>query len=192
MDFKSILERVAPLVKPQKRMEVGEKEVERYARMMAEAGYIPSTESLAAIKCCLEKYGVILSGDVGTGKTFFFQTLYRPIPKKMFTAQEIVAAHTPGDVAEWLSQWDESTFILDDLGAELRLNDYGNKVELLSLVIEHRARLRDVQTHITTNLSAKGIRERYGDRILDRINGMCKAVKFVGRSLRNAKPVRLS
>jgi DNA replication protein DnaC len=192
MDFNAILQRVTPLVKPQPKPEVDTAKVESYAKMMAKAGYIPSTESLAALKLCLEGYGVIITGNVGTGKTMFFQTLYSAIPRKLFTASEISNGNKPSDIDAWLSQWDNSTFILDDIGSEIQTNLFGTKVELVSMVIEHRAKLKGVQTHITTNLTAKGIRERYGDRILDRINGMCKSVKFVGRSLRNAQAVRVS
>lgn len=138
MDFNAILLKVSPLVKPQPKPEVSATKVTGYAKMMAEAGYIPSTESLGAIKLCLEGYGVIISGNVGTGKTMFFQTLYKPIPRKLFSASDIVASNTPSTVGAWLSQWDDSTFILDNIGSEIQANVYGSKVELISMVIEHQ------------------------------------------------------
>ncbi len=193
MDFNAILQAVMPLAKQKRRPEVAPAIVEGHAARMAKEGYLHSVESLKAVKLCLEGYGVLISGNVGTGKTFLFQTLYAPVPRRMWSTQEICERFTPADVGAWMSQFDNLAFILDDLGAEPVYNNFGSRVEMMSLVIEHRSRLRNaVQTHITTNLTAAQVKERYGDRVLDRINGMCTFIKFKGHSLRNAEPARVS
>ena len=76
---------------------------------------------------------------------------------------------------------------IDDLGTEpLVIMDYGNEktpiVDLLSMRYENR-----LFTIVTTNLTPKQIRERYGERIADRFNEMMEVVIFKNPSYRRAR-----
>ncbi len=101
------------------------------------------------------------------------------------TAQDIAdGAATGGN--EWVeSQVVESRFIfIDDLGAEpLAVKNYG--IEILPLVRSLTSRYEYRRpTIITSNLSDKGISEKYGPRIADRINEVADKIHFTGKSFR--------
>lgn len=47
-----------------------EEEFKAIAGLMADLGYIHTKESLDALQAYMSGYGLLLTGDVGTGKTF--------------------------------------------------------------------------------------------------------------------------
>lgn len=72
---------------------------------------------------------------------------------------------------------------LDDVGTEENSVKYGERRNAFAEVmdsVEKQGKL----ILVSTNLGEKELRERYGDRVLDRIISTTKRVVFTGKSLR--------
>lgn len=73
--------------------------------------------------------------------------------------------------------------IIDELGVESMVNNYGEKSEGFNRVINAAERyLRPL--FISTNLTKEELLRRYGERTFDRLFHLCQIVKFKGESLR--------
>ena len=73
---------------------------------------------------------------------------------------------------------------IDDLGLEpTEVLDFGNAINPVIEIMEHRYR-QQLFTFITTNLTPKQIREKYGDRIADRFNEIMKCIVFANPTFR--------
>ncbi len=79
-----------------------------------------------------------------------------------------------------VNKFDLQAHCFDDLGAEPLKQYFGQKIEVMEEVILRRY---DVgapfyKTHVTTNLTAKLLRDRYGDRFADRCIEMFNVIQF--------------
>lgn len=73
---------------------------------------------------------------------------------------------------------------IDDIGLEpTEVLDFGNAINPVIEIIEHRYR-RQLFTFITTNLTPKQIREKYGDRVADRFNETMKCIVYENPTFR--------
>lgn len=73
--------------------------------------------------------------------------------------------------------------IIDELGVEPLINDYGEKYEGFNRIINAAERyLRPL--FISTNLTEEQLLQRYGERTFDRLTRLCRIVEFCGESLR--------
>lgn len=72
---------------------------------------------------------------------------------------------------------------VDDIGTEDFTNEYGSKRMAFSELMDQSEKYQKILI-ITTNLNSEQIREKYGDRTLDRIKSTCKRVCFQGKSFR--------
>lgn len=127
--------------------------------------------------------GLFLQGDCGRGKStiatgvlpvLFYQhfgMILRP-----YHADDI-----PSKVVQIANQWG---ICIDEIGVEPMVTQWGEKYEGFNQII-NAAEARIAPMFITTNLTGKQILERYGERTLDRINRLCRTVKFKGNSLRS-------
>ena len=61
--------------------------------------------------------------------------------------------------------------------------DYGNTINPVIEIIEQRYR-QQLFTFITTNLTPKQIREKYGDRVADRFNETMKCIVYENPTFR--------
>lgn len=121
---------------------------------------------------------ITLSGSVGTGKTCLASAMAREAAErgntvKIFSAYEFNAAmleaHTSPISERTQKLRDALTadfLLIDDLGTEPTLRNV--TVEYLLLTLEERLN-RGLCTIITTNLSADGVLNRYGERIYSRL-----------------------
>ncbi len=160
----------------------------RYAKKMAIDGeYKFSEMSLKALESYLQGYGLFIYGKVGTGKTFFFNSLNKTITKPVltFSMYDIFGKGETG-IRQFIEDRNEYEMLIDDVGAEPTFNNYGVKFDALAYIIEMRMKSK-YRTHFTTNLSIQEVATRYGARVIDRITEMCKSVEFTGPSLRRAK-----
>jgi len=160
---------------------VTEADVDAQVERMRIRGYEPSEQSRAAVRAYLECYGLFLMGNVGTGKTFFFKKV-NPTPITIFSLQDHALDSAEEIKASVLGVQDREV-VFDDIGTEPTLNRYGTRFEILPWIVEQRLELR-CRTHFTTNIQGAQLRERYGDRTLDRIKSLCKAFPFTGESQR--------
>ncbi len=128
--------------------------------------------------------GLQLMGDPGRLKTVIatlvFPVLYHHLYG--FTIRPVDA----GDIEteEAVSRFEQSPIIIiDDIGTELPINDYGIKRESIKYLInfcEKKSKL----LIMTSNFSSELTKSRYGIRTTDRLDLLCEAVWFGGESLR--------
>lgn len=149
-----------------------------------------------------DRFGLALIGSVGNGKTTLVRAIQavidhlniedpysiRPFALDIRTAVEL----TRLDDDTYRRYCNTKLLAIDDLGNEpTEVLSYGNTtypiIELLTTRYE-----RQLYTIITTNLTPAQIRDKYGDRIADRLNEMCHTVTFTYPTFRSAKPTTLS
>ena len=146
-----------------------------------------------------EKFGIVLCGGCGNGKTTMLKAL-----QDLVRRLDILKPNLPpnaGHISDnyyvftivnamhiaQLRRTDYSQFCklaqtdilgIDDVGTEpVEVQDYGN---IMCPIKELLAMRYDTQlfTVFTTNLEPKDIRQRYGDRIADRLNEMMTKVVY--------------
>jgi DNA replication protein DnaC len=134
-----------------------------FGRMRDRTGFIPAKEHIEPLKDYLRGYGLILGGNVGGGKTFFFLSIGIKI------IESVALANLGKGALTWIKDYaDGQQICIDDLGREPTVNEYGNKSEILADVIAYRE-ARGYRTHFTTNLTGPEISARYGDRAVSRL-----------------------
>jgi len=126
--------------------------------------------------------GLILLGDNGRGKSLF-ATKVIPVLLKMHTGNTV----RPISSYQMQEEYDKIIrapfVIIDDVGEEPTINDFGNKYEIFSRVVDYCEK-NSMLLIITTNLTSKQIMARYGVRTIDRLDKLCKVVIFTGQSYR--------
>ena len=128
------------------------------------------------------KPGLALSGSSGRGKTllgmFVLPTIYYALKRLIIR---------PVSSYEIISKWDKLTkhpvIIVDDVGEEPPINDFGSKYESFSRLVDFCEKYSKVLI-LTTNLSSAEMISRYGLRTVDRLDKLCYTIKFEGESLR--------
>lgn len=158
------------------------------------SNYFTNTES-AGID--LNK-GILIMGNVGVGKT----ELMRFLQKNKKCCFKIVSCNDVSDDYMTLKEGtdeaystpikkalnDPSVFYqrsigycFDDLGTEDIKNDFGNKKNVMADIIMAIYNKKDFSKfHITTNLDADGIKEKYGSRVSSRLREMFNVIHFDG------------
>ena len=145
------------------------------------------------------KFGVMMSGTCGNGKTTLLYTLksaiYELLMRGHFDMERnyinglvIVDAREITQIAKDLDEYREyrslELLAIDDLGKEpIEVLDYGNVLNPVIDLLEYRYN-RQLFTVVTTNLVPKEIREKYGARIADRFNEMLEVIRFKDISYR--------
>lgn len=144
-----------------------------------------------------QKFGMIFLGLCGNGKTTMLYAFQQSVNflnrQKLFAdssqigiqimdAKEI--AGIAKDVKEFRIIKNRPMLAIEDMGREpTEVLDYGNILNPVIDLIEYRY---DAQlfTIITTNLSPKEIRAKYGARVADRFNEMLESIVFKNQSYR--------
>lgn len=108
-----------------------------------------------------------------------------PTKARFVKAGHLAAAlHRPGGEATWDEVRKVHALAIDDLGREYS-DQHGRWLAELDLLIDDRHEMRR-PTVITSNLGPEEFKQRYGERIADRIRQMGLVVNCVGESLRRA------
>lgn len=156
------------------------------------------------IKVYCEKFtpstakNIVISGDVGTGKSFLAGAIVTQVEKAGYnpifiTAQNLnnvfLKYHTaPIDEKSFYSSLlcDCDLLVIDDLGCEPPFKNVTNEY-LLMVLCERTA--KSLPTIITTNLSQNQLLDRYGDRVLSRLNDKRRGsfIEIKGEDLRRLK-----
>lgn len=146
------------------------------------------------------KFGLMFCGTCGNGKTTmlfalrsaisylassgYLQTDNTPEAASLLVvdAKDIVNySREPGAMKKLAAR---NMLAIEDLGKEAsEVLDYGNVINPAVDLLEKRYD-NQLFTVITTNLRAREIREKYGDRIADRFNEMLDVIIFKGNSYR--------
>lgn len=151
------------------------------------------------------KKGILLVGNVGVGKTDLLRAFE-------FNRVQCFQTITCGEISAMVKEngadyWTTYTgfipghggtdkyflqpnigWLFDDLGTEDPVNDFGTKVDPLSLIILERYKMKDKQPfntlHITTNMNGDMIQNRYDARIRSRIREMFNVIQLAGSDRR--------
>ena len=154
--------------------------------MRAKGYRFTTAEHAKALLYYLKGYAIGLIGSPGTGKTMFFECVpSRPIK---FSLADYIG-ESMEDIKTIFRNYEKDDVVIDDIGAEPVFNYYGDKFDLLPLILDWRMRLNGVRTHFTSNLSGAELMTRYGQRVVDRLYGLAKIFTISGESLREPRPV---
>ena len=154
------------------------------------------------------RFGVMLCGNVGNGKTTLMKAFQRSIyyldarhhfeflddkeygqrfkPEMHIVDVRDVLSAAKNNLQEYIQLRSCLMLGIDDLGKEpAEVMDYGNILSPVIDLIEHRYD-KQLFTFITSNLTPKEIRQKYGERIADRFNEMLGVIVFRNSSYRPA------
>lgn len=133
------------------------------------------------------KKGLLLFGSVGTGKTLITTQIIPYLLLKEFgkktiwcNARDLFKMYEPRKKSYFdifTSDKCLSPICVDDFGQEEIVKNYGNNIDAFQEVVR-RAYEKKQTLFASTNLSAKEISNRYGDRTLDRLAEMCVIIPF--------------
>lgn len=127
--------------------------------------------------------GLMLYGNCGRGKSL----LVRYAIPMLFCGfcRRIVTVVDCGSQQVNIDEILRRKFIaLDDIGTEAERMDFGTRRNIVVEVINKAQDYPDIMLIMSTNLSGDALRDKYGDRIFDRIKYLCHRVPFNGNSLR--------
>lgn len=134
---------------------------------------------------------LVLTGTIGTGKTFLLNCIYARICDRGLSAVRVTAfrmfeamrqqAFGKDESGNFTALIDTPLLLIDDLGTEPMMRTITVEY-LFTLLNERNAHRR--HTLITTNLTPEQIEERYGQRVKSRIFDSCITLPIVGKDLR--------
>lgn len=137
--------------------------------------------------------GLFLFGDCGRGKSVIITGVVpvllamKGIEVRPYHAEQFRDKQTevnPDSLSTVLDVLKHVYYpIVDDVGTEPEINEYGVRYEGFSQIINN-AENRRKPVFVSTNLKGNEIADRYGLRTVDRIGRLCKIIKFEGESLR--------
>ncbi len=144
------------------------------------------------------KFGVMLCGSYGNGKTTLMLALRsatnelnrcgqfdRHTGLRMEDAREIARLYTARDQQGYLALKQHERIIIEDLGKEpVEQLNFGTVISPIVELLEYRY-TEQLFTAITTNLTPKEIRAKYGNRIADRFNEMMMVMTYENGSYRS-------
>ena len=127
-----------------------------------------------------EGKGLFMIGNCGRGKSVIITGVLPLIfNAKLGKILKPISARNLHTITEYKTPF----IVVDDIGTEEIVNDYGTKIDAVeNAIFEAEDDLKLLL--LTSNLDASAIKERYGDRIYDRIKRLCKVVFMKGDSLR--------
>ena len=146
--------------------------------------FIQEKEACKELELDLRK-GILLTGPVGCGKTALMALMRdlvpHQMPYKIIPARNLVFAfsHLAHKVIE--DYGDGGYYCFDDLGVEPMGRYYGRDCNVMGEVLISRYELfrkYKKRTHITTNLNAGELEERYGSRVRSRMREMFNLLSF--------------
>lgn len=147
--------------------------------------------------------GILLHGNIGVGKSFFFEVLDALHQKHKygnFAVKNVSTLALMDETIRYLSnpglaqndrtiyqRYSKSTIHFEDLGHERKINHFGNSIEIMDeylLLRYNEFRKTGLRTYITTNLNLKEIEKRYSPQVYDRLFQMFNVLEMSGDSRR--------
>ena len=142
-----------------------------------------------------QKYGLMLYGSVGNGKTtmakaigsVIWATSNRPNPLKPASLRSISSTNIirkAPDMEEFEDIKSEELLFIDDFGSEPSTTKiYGSEIFPIIEIIYHRYD-KQLFTIISSNMFDEDIKQRYGERVFDRMEEMFDRIVFDEKSFR--------
>lgn len=178
---------------------VDQKWVEWVASKFVVFGYELNPDIIQMISDYLAGYNLWICGNVGTGKTFFFDVMGRVRKSKGLSGiVKLSMIDTQGWDMEMAREWAQDTseydVVIDDVGVEPVMKSWGQEAELFPYLLEKRMQLSKNRTHLTSNLGILDIKKRYGERVADRFVQTFKMeqMRISKKSKRKLKPWKKS
>ena len=154
---------------------------------------------IAARNNSATRKGLMLYGDVGTGKTMLLRLLGLPVRRAAWYVREwqeqptrhdfdavVYGAYRSGQCVVTAAEG-MPRMVIDDLGGEPAGMRYGERCEVLGQVLCDRYdhwQQTGARTFVTSNCEWQAILDRYGARVTDRLREMCAVIEFRGESAR--------
>src|SRR5690606_4047270 len=137
--------------------------------------------------------GILLSGPVGCGKTSLMKLLRHIVPHQkpyeLIPARNITFAYNNIGYKTIQEYGNSSFYCFDDLGVETTGRHFGKDCNVMAEILISRYDLSQGQsskhnkrTHLTTNLNALEIEDRYGERVRSRLREMVNVIAFPSSS----------
>lgn len=138
------------------------------------------------------KKGILLNGPIGCGKTTLMTLVgYFFPPERQYqvkSAREISFEYEK-EGYDTITRYGKihsgkpatAIWCFDDIGIEQPQKYFGNECNVLAEILLSRYELfvsKGIPTHVTTNLSASELEEKYGNRIRSRMREMFNLVAF--------------
>ena len=158
---------------------------------MAEMGYQTDEAVAKAVIAYQSGLALRLSGKFGGGKSAFWKVLSMVRQKKKggrvvhpfrfaVIRMPIVPSFTLADLRRFVKRYEDRDIVIDDLGSEAKVVDFGTRCEALDLILSMRESSH-FRTHFTSNVGSEDLVKRYEERNCDRMS-YAKLVKFGSRS----------
>lgn len=129
--------------------------------------------------------GILLTGPVGCGKTTLMHLLKHLVPLqrpyRVIPSRNIVFGFNHIGYKTIEDFGNGQFFCFDDLGAEPIGRHYGKDCNVMGEILLSRYELflqTKIKTHATTNLGAKELEDRYGNRVRSRMRELFNLIAF--------------
>ncbi len=142
--------------------------------------------------------GILLTGPVGCGKTSLMKLLRYIVPHK--NSYKIIPCRNAAFSFNHIGfktiedYGNDGFYCFDDLGVEPAGRHFGKDCNVMGEILLsrydlfcHPERSRRVKTHCTTNLNAKELEERYGNRVRSRMRQLFNLIAFDKESVDKRK-----
>ena len=146
------------------------------------AKWLPEYEEIASWLTGNEGRGLLCFGNCGRGKTLICGKIL-PLILNHY-CQKVVNCYNAQQMNADLDAVKQKHIIyVDDIGTENLSVKYGEK-RLAFAELADEAEKKGKLLILTTNLSIDELREKYGERTIDRLRAITKSILFSGKSLR--------
>ena len=125
--------------------------------------------------------GLLMCGNCGRGKSLFGRLV---IPAILLREEHLICNVVNSvDLGKKKEIFEKKIIYVDDIGRENESFEYGNKIDAVSYLIDKAEESKKLLI-LSTNLTLQELRDRYGDRIIDRLKAITYVVAFKGESMR--------
>lgn len=171
------------LVIPNARQELEKAMTAVLSAMGEKLVWLPEYDRVAEWLAGNKGKGLLLYGNCGRGKSllarYAIPAIIRAFSQRIVTVVDCGSQQS--DIDEVLRR---KLIVLDDVGVEVDRVDYGTRRNVVVEAVNRAQDNPEVMLIMSSNLSGEALRERYGDRIYDRVRYLCCRIAFNGQSLR--------